>query len=120
MLNKVFRTGRTQPPARREPKQRLAFDSLEGRAMMSLGVEGPVNIKVGAAFGWANASSANGMSVAVWTDKYAPAASELRGRLFNAAKVPLNFEVGVAGSLGSVEQNPSVAMDSHGGFVVAW
>jgi hypothetical protein len=120
MFNRLLRPGRTRTPARGEPKRRPAFDSLEGRAMMSLGVEFPVNIKVGAEFRSADASSANGMSVAVWTDQYAPAASELRGRLFNAAGTPQNFEVAVAGSIGSIEQHPSVAMDSHGGFVVAW
>ena len=88
------RTARTR---RRLP----SLEALEGRQLMSLGSEflTPVNTTTrNAQFDSDNASSANGSSVAVWTDTFNAFDHDIRAQRFNAAGGKVGPEILVAGS----------------------
>ncbi len=104
---------------RRRNRSRPGLETLEGRQLMSLGGEFTVNTSIPSAqFDAANASSANGSSVVVWTNTLVKG-HDIRAQLFNAAGNKVGSEIFVSGS-GADVATPSVAMDSHGDFVVAW
>jgi hypothetical protein len=101
----------------------LGLESLEDRvALSTLGPEFLVNATGSnsrSQFASDNASSMNGMSVAVWVDTYSANDHDIRAQLFDAYQRKLGPEIIVDYStIDSGE--PKVAMDSHGNFVVAW
>jgi hypothetical protein len=92
---------------------------LEGRQLMSLGGEFLVNApNPGAEFDSANAISANGSSVVVWSNQLVKG-HDIRAQLFNAVGQKVGSEF-VVSTGGPDVATPSVAIDSHGDFVVAW
>src|SRR3954451_11911089 len=115
-----------QPPqptsscSARTRKRRPSLETLEGRQLMSLGVESLVNTTTrNAQFESDNASSSNGMSVAVWTDTFSSTDHDIRAQLYNASGARQGSEIVVSFS-GADEGSPAVAMDNRGNFVVTW
>jgi hypothetical protein len=107
---------------RRRTRRHLGLESLEGRRLLSLGAEFPatVNSKTNLAqFDSDNASSANGSSVAVWTDTFAGTDRDIRAQRFNSSGGKVGPEIVVSFS-GLDEGTPAVAMDAQGNFVVTW
>jgi hypothetical protein len=82
----------------------------------------PVNTTtVGGQFDAHTASSANGLSVVVWTDssQVSTRGFDIRAQMFNAAGDRVGREF-VAGSSNLSDTEPAVAMDARGDFVVTW
>ena len=76
----------TEARARRPRRQRLAVEALEGRQLMAVGLNDfLVNVKTPGAQSFSdNASSANGMSVAVWsTDGFGDV--DIHAQLYSAS-----------------------------------
>jgi hypothetical protein len=100
---------------------RPCLESLEGRQLMSLGAElpGTINTTHLIEFQSVNARSINGTSVVVWIDHTNGTAHyDIRAqRMVNGTKLGPELVVSAATM---VEDQPAVAMDSHGDFVVAW
>src|SRR3954470_1713438 len=110
----------TSSRSARTQKRRLSLETLEGRQLMSLGVESLVNTTTrNAQFDSDNASSANGTSVVVWTDTFSSTDHDIRAQLYNANGSPRGPEITVSFS-GLDEGDPAVAMDASGNFTVAW
>ncbi len=108
--------GRPARPAKRPSPMRL--EALEDRAVPAF-VGGELTVKNDTApvFLAANASSSNGMSVAVYTRENAPADNDILARLYFAdgTSKEVNIATGSANDF-----SPSVAMDANGNFVVSW
>jgi hypothetical protein len=101
-------------------KRTLGFDDLEGRQLLSLGAEFPINSITRATEGSpVTASSSNGSSVAVWTHSFGTGI-DLQAQRFNAQGLKVGPQMFVAGKVGVNMTQPSVAMDAHGDFVVSW
>jgi hypothetical protein len=101
-------------------KNRPRLETLEGRQLMSLAAElpGTINTTHGFEFQSVNARSVNGTAVVVWTDHPGSTQYDIRAqRLIGGNKIGPEIVVS-AGT--KDEDSPSVAMDSHGDFVVAW
>src|SRR5262245_60467605 len=111
---------RTAPSRiRRSRRQQLGLESLEGRQLLSLSGEFTVKDDSVAVFGTTNASSSNGMSVAVWTRAYSDTDHDIFAQLYAANGAPIGGQVPVeTGVLDDFD--PSVAMDATGDFVVVW
>src|SRR3954468_8697413 len=78
-------------------RNRPSLEALEGRQLMSLGVESLVNTTTrNAQFESDNASSANGMSVAVWPDTFSSSDHDIRAQLYNANGTPRGSEIAVS------------------------
>jgi hypothetical protein len=112
------RAAATAPRRRRRP----ALEALEGRALLSfLGSEHRVSLNPQDTdnYSSANASSANGTSVAVWVNAYSSSDQDIWAQRFDkngrAAGAPIQVDYTTADSF-----NPRVAMDGQGRFVVAW
>src|SRR5208337_3427628 len=93
----------------------------EGRVTLSLvGSEFLVNSTTrNGQFASDNASSSNGMSVAVWVDTYSNTDHDIRAQLYNSSGLRAGQEILVDyTTIDSGE--PKVAMDSRGDFVVTW
>src|SRR3954454_7988309 len=106
--------------ARRPRRSRPGLEALEGRQLMSLGSEFLVNTKVdGTQFQTDNASSANGMSVAVWVDSFSGTDHDIHAQLYGATGQRVGSEIVVTASALD-DREPAVAMDAQGNFVVAW
>jgi hypothetical protein len=109
---------RTRPRTKNRPR----LESLEDRQLMSLAAEYTATVNTttrNAQFGSANASSANGSSVAVWTDTYSSTDHDIRGQRYTATGQKTGPEIVV--SFSSLDEgSPSVAMDDQGDFVVSW
>jgi hypothetical protein len=119
MFARMFRHSPATRAARNR-KQYLTVDALEGRQLMSLGAEFPVSVPTPAAQAQsANASSANGSSVVVWTES-TPSTSQIMGQLLNSQGGKVGAALTIASVPGLNEAQPSVAMDAHGNFVVSW
>jgi hypothetical protein len=108
---------------RRQRRQRLAVEALEGRQLLSLGtVEFPVpTTSRNSQFTSDNASAANGVKVVVWTDQFATdhVDNDIRAQMYNADGSKRGGEIIV--EFGSLDQeNPHVAMDAFGEFVVTY
>jgi len=104
----------------RRIKRNPAVETLEGRQLMSLGPEFLVSVPTPAAqVQSANASSANGSSVVVWTD-FSHGDAQISGQLFNSRGGKVGPVMDLASAAGLNEEQPSVAMDAHGDFVVSW
>ena len=87
---------------------------------MSLGAEFLVSVPTPAAqVQSANASSTNGSSVVVWTD-FSHGNAQISGQLFNSRGGKVGPVMDLASAAGLNEEQPSVAMDAHGDFVVSW
>jgi hypothetical protein len=112
-------------PSRRHAnryRRNLTLEPLEGRTLMSLGAEvsATVNTRtINAQFDSANASSSNGNSVAVWVDTFSATDHDIRAQRFDAAGNKTGPEILITGSTLD-EDEPAVAMDSRGDFVVTW
>jgi hypothetical protein len=110
----------TSSRSARTRKRRPSLEALEGRQLMSLGVESLVNTTTrNAQFESDNASSANGTSVVVWTDTFSSTDHDIRAQVYNANGSPRGPEIAVSLS-GLDEGDPAVAMDANGNFTVAW
>jgi len=104
----------------RRIKRNPAVETLEGRQLMSLGPEFLVSVPTPAAqVQSANASSTNGSSVVVWTD-FSHGDAQISGQLFNSRGGKVGPVMDLASAAGLNEEQPSVAMDAHGDFVVSW
>ncbi len=104
----------------RHIKRKPAIETLEGRQLMSLGAEFLVSVPTSAAqVQSANASSTNGSSVVVWTD-FSHGNAQISGQLFNSRGGKVGPVMDLASAAGLNEEQPSVAMDAHGDFVVSW
>ena len=114
--------GFTRSRARRSRTRELGLEALEGRVALSLfgGPEFLVNSTIrNAQLASDNASSSNGMSVAVWVDTYSNTDRDIRAQLYNSAGLRAGPEIVVDyTTIDSGE--PAVAMDSRGNFVVTW
>ena len=87
---------------------------------MSLGAEFGVSVPTPAAqLQTANATSTNGSSVVVWTD-FSHGNAQISGQLFNAQGGKVGPVRDLASASGDYDEQPSVAMDAHGDFVVSW
>jgi hypothetical protein len=115
----------TESRPRRSRQQRLNLEALEGRQLLSLGSEFRVNVNTFATnFTSDNASSANGMHMAVWADDDGfVGGNVIRGQLYNASgfrvgsdNLLITFGEGPGGSV----TRPHVAMDAHGNSVVTY
>jgi hypothetical protein len=121
----------TSSGAQKAPVRRLQCEALEDRILPSVtGTEILVNTsKVGLQSQAVTATSSNGMSVVVWTDfnkthygiptRLLGDDGNIKAQLFNAAGQKVGGEILVAGGR-SPHHHPTVAMDSHGNFAVAW
>jgi len=104
----------------RHIKRNPAIETLEGRQLMSLGAEFGISVPTPAAqVQSANASSTNGSSVVVWTD-FSHGDAQISGQLFNSQGGKVGPVMDLASAAGLYEEQPSVAMDAHGDFVVSW
>jgi len=104
----------------RHIKRNPAIETLEGRQLMSLGAEFGISVPTPAAqVQSANASSTNGSSVVVWTD-FSHGDAQISGQLFNSRGGKVGPVMDLASAAGLNEEQPSVAMDAHGDFVVSW
>jgi len=113
--------GFTRSRPRRSRTCELGLEALEGRVTLSLvGSEFLVNSTTrNAQFASDNASSSNGMSVAVWVDTYSNTDHDIRAQLYNSSGLRAGQEILVDyTTIDSGE--PKVAMDSRGDFVVTW
>ena len=119
----MFRRLLSRRPASRPArhiKRNPAVETLEGRQLMSLGPEFLVSVPTPAAqVQSANASSTNGSSVVVWTD-FSHGDAQISGQLFNSRGGKVGPVMDLASAAGLNEEQPSVAMDAHGDFVVSW
>jgi hypothetical protein len=109
--------------ARRPRRQRLAVEALEGRQLMTVGLNDfLVNVNTfGTQFFSDNASSANGMHMAVWaSDDGFVGGNVIKGQLYNAS----GFRVGSDNLLITFGEarvtSPHVAMDANGNSVVVY
>jgi hypothetical protein len=105
----------------RHTKQIITVEDLEGRQLMSLGAEFVIAppIAGGAQVQGANASSSNGSSVAVW-ESINNGGNQIAGQIFNGKGGKVGPVLTLASANGITEEQPSVAMDAHGNFVVSW
>jgi hypothetical protein len=114
----------TESRARRPRRARPGLESLEGRQLLSLGSEFRVNTGTFATnFDSDNASSANGMHMAVWADDDGfVGGNVILGQLFTAHNFAVggNFLITFGEGLGGSVTRPSVAMDAHGNSVVVY
>jgi hypothetical protein len=116
-LARLFSRERRRRDARRFGRPQL--EGLEDRQLMTVGLPFGVDGGVFPAFGSANASSTNGMSVAVWVREFTPSDHDIRAQLYSASGAKVGGEIFVEnGTLDDVD--PSVAMDAQGNFVVTW
>jgi hypothetical protein len=114
---------RAAPAGPRRPRRRRpALEALEGRALLSfLGSEHRVstNPQPTDNITAANASSANGTSVAVWVNEFSPTDFDIWAQRFDtsghATGNPIEVDFTTADSF-----EPAVAMDASGRFVVTW
>jgi hypothetical protein len=115
----------TESRARRPRRARPGLESLEGRQLLSLS---PTEFLVNTGtFGFQgisdNASSANGMHMAVWeSDDGFVGGDVIEGQLLTAhnSAVGGNFLITFGEGLGGGVANPHVAMDAHGNSVVVY
>jgi hypothetical protein len=109
-----------KPRNTRRTKRTLGFDNLEGRQLLSLTAEFPIN---SGTFGSENhpvtASSSNGSWVAAWTNAFHTGV-DLQAQRFNAQGAKVGPQILVAAKAFVSMTQPSVAMDAQGDFVVAW
>jgi hypothetical protein len=116
----MFLRSRRSDNNRNRTRRQLSLESLEGRQLLSLGSEFLVNTTTrNFQFHPAVASSSNGMSVVVWTDTFSSTDHDIRAQLYNRFQQKQGPEIVVAGSSRDDDQ-PAVAMDPNGNFVVAW
>ena len=110
----------SKPRNTRRTKRTLGFDNLEGRQLLSLGAEFPINsITRATESSPVTASSSNGSSVAVWVHSFGNG-SDLQAQRFNAQGFRVGPQMFIAGRVGVTMTQPSVAMDAKGDFVVSW
>jgi hypothetical protein len=110
----------SRPTRRTNTKRRLAVENLEGRQLLSLGAEFPINsITSGAEITPVTATSSNGSSVVVWAHSFGTGI-DLQAQRFNAQGIKVGSQMFIAGKVGVNMTQPSVAMDAHGDFVVSW
>ncbi len=115
------RSGTRTTGAAKAPARRLQCETLEDRVLPSLaGSQMLVNSTIpNADQNPAAATSTNGTSVVVWTQVKPGYDRDIKAQRFDASGHKLGGEIVIAGSR-SPERNASVAMDSHGNFVVTW
>ncbi len=103
-------------PVRRRPE----LERLEDRTVPALvGSEFHVNTTtMGDQYTAANATSSNGMSVAVWVDHSGPS-SQIAAQMYDSNGNPMGHEIRVTSAVKD-EVAPTVAMDNHGNWRVAW
>src|SRR5207245_1448953 len=115
------RSGTRTGGAQKAPARRLQCETLEDRVLPSLsGSQMLVNSTIlNPDIQPAAATSSNGTSVVVWTVVKPGYDRDIKAQRFDAYGHKIGGEITVAGTR-SPERNASVAMDSHGNFVVTW
>jgi hypothetical protein len=111
-------------PAQRQPRRpsvRLECEGLEDRLCPSpIGSTFLVNTKTALhQYESANASSANGRNVVVWTDQSYQGNTDIKAQVYDASGQKVGGEIAVAVSPRKEDQ-PAVAMDGVGNFAVVW
>jgi hypothetical protein len=106
---------------------RPRFEALEERALMSVTPAPEMHINTTTFFDQsqvavASQPVANGRSVTVWTsvDEIGSGGQNVKAQLFDGAGNRIGGELNVAGIRFKNENNPAVAMDAQGNFVVVW
>ena len=105
----------------KKPTYRPALEVLEDRTLPAIA---PTDFLVNSArtidrqHSAATASSANGMSVAVWTEVFSVTDEDIQARLFNTSGVGVR-EIDVTIS-SQRESMPDVAMVANGRFIIVW
>jgi hypothetical protein len=108
--------------SRRPHRQKLGFEALEDRQLLTLGLPFLVNTKTSNAQEHsANATAANGMSVVVWQDQFSTTHvdNDIYAQMYNADGTARGPQITVDFS-NLDERHPAVAMDSNGNFVVVY
>jgi hypothetical protein len=111
-----------KPAARRARRHRPALEALECRALLSfVGSIQRVSFDLPDSddADSANASSADGTSVAVWVNAYSPTDHDIWAQRFDVAGHLAGTSIMVDFSTAD-SYHPRVAMDSQGRFVVTW
>ncbi len=99
---------------------RPSFESLERRLALSAGAVFHVNTSTASDQTHSdNASSTNGIAVAVWEHAVTQTNHDLYGQLYKADGSKLGGQFLVANGVRN-QTTPKVAMESHGKFVVVW
>src|SRR5262249_30645376 len=114
--------GAARPASHRARRRRPALEALEGRALLSFaGPEQQVshNPEASDNFQSANASSANGTSVAVWINAFSAVDHDIWAQRFDRNGRPTGEPISVDFTTAN-SYLPRVAMDSQGRFVVTW
>jgi hypothetical protein len=118
-----MRTSITRRPAAVSPRARRyrpTVETLEDRVLPALGPEFFVGGSLGNVNEVRTASSANGTSVAVWSvDEIQHGNFDVYGQRFDAFYNPVGNPFLIASSANDEDQ-PDVAMDANGNFVVVW
>jgi hypothetical protein len=125
-MNLFRRTQRTHQPsvsasrARRPRRQKLGFEPLEDRQLLSLDFPTRANTTTrNAQVGSDNATAANGLSVVVWVDTYSSTDHDIRAQMFNADGTKRGSEISVETNTAD-QRSAAVAMDANGNFVVVY
>jgi hypothetical protein len=104
----------------RQIKRKPAIEPLEGRQLMSLGAEFLISVPTAPPqIQSANASSSNGSSVVVWTD-FSHGNAQISGQRLNSQGAKVGPVMDLASGASVNDEQPSVAMDANGNFVVSW
>ena len=112
-----------RPGTRRLYRSRPALESLEGRQLMSIdGYQQMINTKTGGyQLDAHTATSSDGNTVVVWTDQFVAGSGDydIRAQRYNSFGGKLGPEIIVADTQ-DVEDQPSVAINNTGQFVVSY
>src|SRR5262245_23846659 len=124
LLTKVFGKMQQVQHQRRSQAFRPRFETLEERALMSVGPEFHVNdFKVTLdqdTPAVASQSGPDGGSVVVWRDQFdSTGDTDIKAQRFDGAGNKIGGEITVA-STSFRESDPAVAMQLNGNFVVTW
>jgi hypothetical protein len=122
LIRRLFTGREIAPAARRAQRRRPALETLEGRALLSfIGSIQRVSFNPEATDNTDsdNASSANGTSVAVWVNAFAPTDHDIWAQFFDGTGHPNGSPIAVDFTTAD-SFHPRVAMDSQGRFVVTW
>jgi hypothetical protein len=119
----VFGKGQGARRAGRTPAFRPQIEALEERALLSVGPQFHINTKVSLAQDAPEVASqpvANGRSVVVWRDQYNTTGdTDIRAQVYDGFGNKVGGEILVTAS-SRPENEPAVAMDAQGNFVVTW
>lgn len=97
----------------------IGVESLEARIALTLG--GEINVSSGSnRLEAATASSSNGSSVIVWTERLSSTDSDIKALRYDSRGNPVGSTITINNTSSTRDSEPAVAMDSFGDFVVSW